>query len=80
VYIEGGAYPGVDQCNSQPYRVTATNSAGVKTVGPDVAGGHSYWLSLPAGNYTLTASSCGTATATVTAGQTTKADLVCAVP
>jgi hypothetical protein len=80
VYIEGGPYPGVDQCNSQPYRVTATNSAGARTAGMDVAGGHSYWLALPAGNYTLTASSCGTAMTTVTAGQQTKADLVCAVP
>jgi hypothetical protein len=79
-YIEGGPFPGIDACNTQPYRVTATSSDGTKTVSMDVAGGNSYWLSLPAGNYTLTASSCGTATATVTAGQTTKADLVCAVP
>jgi hypothetical protein len=80
VYVEGGPYPGVDQCNSQPYRVTATNSAGTMTVGPDVAGGHGYWLSLPAGTYTFRASSCATAMTTVTAGQRTNVDLVCAVP
>jgi hypothetical protein len=77
-YIEGGPFPGVDACNTQPYRVTATSSDGTKTVGLNVAGGHSYWLSLPAGTYTLAASSCGTAMATVTAGQLTRADLICA--
>jgi len=45
-----------------------------------VAGGHSYALVVPAGHYSLKASSCGIGSATVSAGEQTRADAVCPVP
>ena len=79
-YIEGGPYPGVYQCVSQPYTITATDQAGNVVATQHVAGGHSYTLVLPAGRYSLKASSCGFGSATVAKGEPTKADVVCPVP
>ena len=45
-----------------------------------VAGGHSHALVVPAGHYSLKASSCGIGSATVSAGEQTRADAVCPVP
>jgi hypothetical protein len=78
-YNEGGPYPGIYACDSQPYTVTATNSAGVVAATQTVAGGHSYTLVVPAGTYTLKSDFCR-GTATVTAATQTKADTVCPVP
>jgi hypothetical protein len=79
-YLEGGPFPGIVECESQGYTVTATNMAGVAVASETVAGGHSYTLVVPAGTYTLRATQCGTGSATVTAGRQTRADLVCPVP
>ncbi|MHB8692338.1 MAG: hypothetical protein ACYDHH_13940 [Solirubrobacteraceae bacterium] len=84
LYIRGGAFPGVDQCASQSYTVTATNTAtGAVAATQTVAGGHSYTLVVPAGTYALTTSDggCpGSSTATVTAAKGTTADSFCNVP
>jgi hypothetical protein len=82
-YIIGGAFPGVDQCVSQTYTVTATDTAtGRVAATMTIAGGHSYTLVVPAGSYTLsTIGGCpGRGTATVTAGKGTTADADCDVP
>lgn len=78
-YIEGGPFPGLYQCDSQQYTVTATDAGGVVQSTQTVAGGHSYTLVVPAGGYTLTSDFCR-GTATVTAGQQSQADTVCPVP
>jgi hypothetical protein len=84
LYIAGGPAPGVYQCVSGPYTVTATNTAtGAVAATQTVAGGQSYTLVVPAGTYTLTTSNgvCpGSNTATVAAGHGTLADSVCNVP
>jgi hypothetical protein len=80
LYIEGGPAPGVYECNPVSYTVTATNAAGAAVASERVAGGHSYTLVLPAGAYALRAMPCGFGTATITAGEQTKADMVCPVP
>jgi hypothetical protein len=78
-YIEGGPFPGVYECDSEPYTVTATDANGVVQATQGVAGGASYTLVVPAGTYTLQSDFCR-GTATVTAGQQTQADTVCPVP
>jgi hypothetical protein len=79
-YIEGGPFPGIYECRSQAYTVTATNRAGQAVATQHVAGGQSYTLVLPAGSYTLNTNTCASGSATVTAGQQTKADAVCRAP
>jgi hypothetical protein len=79
VYIEGGPFPGLYECESQPYTITATMSAGTVAASQSVAGGDGYALVVPAGSYTLTGA-CGSGTATVTAGQRTVANAYCLVP
>jgi hypothetical protein len=79
-YIEGGPAPGIDLCESQPYSVTALSQAGAVIASEQVAGEHSYMLVVPAGTYQLNAKPCGLGSATVRAGQETKADAICAVP
>jgi hypothetical protein len=79
VYFQGGAYPGILSCVSQPYAITATTSAGAIAATQDVAGGHSYTLVLPAGSYTLTSSFCR-GSAVVAPGKQTRADTFCDVP
>jgi hypothetical protein len=79
-YIEGGPAPGIDLCESQAYSVTALNQGGAVLASQHVAGGHSYALVVPAGTYELKAKPCGSGSATVRAGQQTRADAVCAVP
>jgi hypothetical protein len=79
-YGIGGAFPGVDECISEQYTVTATNSSGQVAATEAVQGGHSYTLApLPAGSYTLQADACR-GTATVTAGKQTSADADCLYP
>jgi hypothetical protein len=78
-YTEGGAYPGIYACDSQPYTVTATDSAGKVQATQTVAGGHSYTLVVPAGAYKLKSDFCEGA-ATVAAAKQTRADTVCPVP
>jgi hypothetical protein len=78
-YIEGGPFPGIDECQSD-YTVTATNSAGQAVASEHVTGRRSFTLVVPAGSYALKASSCGSGSAAVTAGKQTKADVVCPVP
>ena len=82
-YIIGGPFPGVDECESQTYTVTATDTAtGQVAATMTVAGGHSYTLVVPAGSYTLsTTGGCparGTATVSAAYGTTANAD--CDVP
>jgi hypothetical protein len=80
VILEGGAFPGIDECQSQPYTVTATNAAGRLAATMNVPGGHSYALApLPAGTYALTSGACR-GQATVTAGQGTTANTYCLYP
>jgi hypothetical protein len=78
-YNEGGAFPGIYACDSEPYTVTATDSGGVVQGSQAVAGGHSYTLVVPAGTYTLKSDFCQ-GSATVAAGRQTMADTVCPVP
>ena len=83
LYIEGGPYPGLDQCQSSPYTIEARAPDGSLTTTQSVAGGHSFTLVVPAGSYTLRATSgCpGTsAPVSVTAGRQANADTICAVP
>jgi hypothetical protein len=78
-YNEGGAYPGISACDSQPYTIAATNAAGKVVAIQNVEGGDSYTLVVPAGSYKLGSNFCF-GSATVRAGKQTKADTVCPVP
>jgi hypothetical protein len=80
LYIEGGPAPGLDECYSASYTVTATDQQDMVAGSEDVAGGHSYTLVLPAGSYALRAGCSVQAQATVTAGQQTMANTACLVP
>ncbi len=80
LYIEGGAYPGIDQCFSGAYSATATSTASAAATTVGVAGGHSYTIVLPAGGYALKAGCSVPAQATVVAGRQTVADTRCLVP
>jgi hypothetical protein len=79
VYGLGGAFPGIDQCWSTPYTVTATNASGVIVTRETVAALHSYTLVVPAGSYSLASGACR-GSATVTAGREIKADTDCDYP
>ena len=87
VYIQGGPYPGLDQCEDAAYTVTATGSNGTVAASQAIGPGASYTLVLPAGTYTLrakptsTSEGCpGYGQATVQAGRETTADADCDVP
>lgn len=79
VYVEGGAFPGVNECEQQPYTISAETPLGTVVASQQVAGGHSYTLVVPAGSYRLRANSCF-GSATVTAAQGTSANTYCLVP
>jgi hypothetical protein len=78
-YNVGGPFPGIDVCDGDQYTVTATDPNGIVQATQTVAGGHSYTLVVPAGQYTLNSDFCR-GTATVASGQQTQADTICAVP
>jgi hypothetical protein len=81
--IQGGPFPGVYECVSEPYTVTATNTAtGQVAATMTVPGGDSYTLVVPAGSYTLTTTGGCPArgSATVTAAVGTTASAYCDVP
>jgi hypothetical protein len=79
LYDEGGPFPGIDECSSSGYTITATVADGTVAATQTVAGGHSYTLVVPAGKYTLNARFCR-GQATVTAGRQTAANTICAFP
>lgn len=79
LYDEGGPFPGIDECSSSGYTITATAADGTVAATQTVAGGHSYTLVVPAGTYTLNAHFCR-GQATVTAGRQTAANTICAFP
>jgi hypothetical protein len=79
VYSEGGHPPGTPRCAGVSYTVTATNPAGKVVKSQTVAADDSYTLVVPAGSYNLASGACR-ATATVTAGQQTDADIYCRYP
>jgi hypothetical protein len=79
VYTQGGPFPGVYECDSQLYTITATGSDGKVAATQTFPGNHSYTLVLPAGSYTLSAGQCR-GTATITAGKQTTANTYCDVP
>jgi hypothetical protein len=78
-YTEGGPAPGNRICDGDPYTETATDTATGATDTEDVPAGAGYFLMLPPGSYALKAGVCR-GTATVTAGQVTDADTICAFP
>ena len=80
LYDEGGPFPGIDQCSSSAYTITATASDGTVAATQAVAGDQSYTLVVPAGTYALSASHLCRGQATVTAGQQTVANTICAFP
>lgn len=80
LYLEGGPFPGIMECEQQPYTVRAESPSGTVVASQQVAAGHSYTLVVPAGSYALHASTCGTGSATVTAAHQTKANTICPVP
>jgi hypothetical protein len=78
-YGEGGAYPGIYACDSEPYTVSASNQSGIVVASQQVPALHSYTLVVPAGNYTLRSDAC-TGSATVTAGKQSVANTYCLYP
>jgi hypothetical protein len=86
LYVEGGPFPGIDDCEKIAYTIVATAADGSVAATQPVAAGHSYTLVVPAGAYTLTITdsegprACGDGQATVTPGRLTRADAVCAIP
>ena len=80
LYDEGGPFPGIDQCSSSAYTITATASDGTVAATQNVPADQSYTLVVPAGSYALSATHLCRGEATVTAGQQTDANTVCAFP
>jgi len=82
LYIAGGPAPGVYECVNRPYTITLTDQTGASIAIQEVAAGQSYTFVLPPGTYNLSSSSNGgcSGSATVSAGEQTKADTVCSVP
>ena len=80
LYLAGGPFPGIFECEQQAYTIRALTSTGTVAASMQVAGGHSYTLVVPAGSYTLRASTCGFGSATVEATKGTTANAVCPVP
>lgn len=79
LYDEGGPAPGLDECSSTGYTITATASDGTVAATQTVAGGRSYTLVVPAGSYALSSKFCR-GQAAVTAGRQTVANTICAFP
>jgi hypothetical protein len=79
VYGEGGPFPGMDACVSQRYTIEVLDSGGSVAARETVAGGHSYTLVVPSGNYTLKSAGCR-GRATVRAGRQTRANTFCLYP
>jgi hypothetical protein len=80
LYLEGGPFPGIFECEQQPYTINVESLSGTIVASQSVAAGHSYTVVVPAGTYKLRASSCGLGSGTVTAAHQTKANTVCPVP
>ena len=80
LYDEGGPFPGIDQCSSEAYTITAKASDGSVAATQTVPGDHSYTLVVPAGTYALSASPGCRGQATVSPGKQTTADTICALP
>lgn len=80
LYDEGGPFPGIDQCSSSAYTIVATASDGIVAATQTVPGAHSYTLVVPAGSYGLSANPGCRGQATVTAGEQTVANTICAFP
>jgi hypothetical protein len=80
LYLEGGAFPGILECEAQPYTIRAESSSATIVASEAVAGGHSYTLVVPAGSYALRSSGCGSGSVTVTAGKGTTANAYCPLP
>lgn len=82
--IIGGLYiaaPGVLECETAPYTLTATMANGAVAATQHVAARQSFVLLLPPGTYTLAASVCGGKTVrpvTLLAHSARHEDLVCA--
>jgi hypothetical protein len=79
VYGEGGPFPGIDACVSEPYTIEARDSGGSVAARETVPGGDSYTLVVPAGSYMLESAGCR-GRATVSAGQQTRANTFCLYP
>jgi hypothetical protein len=79
VYLQGGAAPGIDQCQSSASTVTVTSGGTDMVASQALAGGDGYALVLPAGTYTLRDGEC-TGHATVITGRRTVADTDCDFP
>jgi len=73
-----------DHCLTQTFKVTATDVGGNRVAKTRTSGvDNSYRLRVPAGSYSLLATSHGlrcTGSATAVAGETVTADIVCLVP
>lgn len=86
LYIQGGPFPGVDECEGSAYTITATNAqTGAVAATQTVPGGGSYTLVVPAGSYTLSASAntgCpgNSQPVSVTADTQVTTDTYCDVP
>jgi hypothetical protein len=82
VYSVGGPAPSSTACSGRANTVTLENSAGITVATQEVAPGESYVFIVPPGSYTLFVGRVGLCggSATVAAGQATKADTICPVP
>ena len=80
LYIEGGVFPGSDQCYASPYTVDVIDKASRVVKSVTVPGLHSYAIVLPPGQYSLRAQCSVPAFFNVTAGQATTANTYCLVP
>jgi hypothetical protein len=82
LYDSGGPAPGIFDCRSGPYGISAVDEAGETTATQEVAGAD-YVFVLPAGSYELEAAeaSCFSEDpVTVVAGKGTTANTICAIP
>ena len=82
LYIRGGPFPGIDECASQAYTITAIDAGGQVAASQTVSGRRSYTLVVPAGTYTLKVrGGCGLGSSvTVRPAHQTAADTYCDVP
>lgn len=79
LYGEGGAYPGVYACISEPYTLTVTGQQGAVIATEHVGPSKSYTVVVAPGQYKLKGG-CGSGSATVTAGERTVANMYCLYP
>lgn len=80
LYLEGGPYPGIFECEQQRYTINVETPSGRTVARQTVAAGHSYTLVVPAGSYKLRSNVGCLGSATVTAGHQTKANTICNIP